>query len=107
MIFIVTLVILPMGFSIALSFFLGGLCCVIPNLFFAVRFFGKSGAIDARNILSGFYRAEITKLILTGAMFWLIFSFIPVTIMPIFVGFSIAQLAFWVSLILLSSKRAI
>ncbi|MCB1828281.1 MAG: ATP synthase subunit I [Coxiellaceae bacterium] len=87
--------------QIAFSFLLGGMVCVLPNLYFARRFCLRTGAQNPRALLNDLYRAEIGKLILTAFTFWLIFSCIPVTIAPVFIGFITAQVAFWVSLLLL------
>ena len=94
------------GGNFALSIFFGAMTCIIPNLYFAKRFCRQTGAQNARNILFDLYKAEVFKLLLTGGMFLLIFTFIPVTITPIFVGFICTQAAFWVSISILKAEKA-
>lgn len=108
---LLTIVLITLGtlmmttISIAQSFFLGGMSCVIPNWFFAKRFCRTTGAQNARNIVFDIYTAEFLKLLLTGLIFWLIFTFIPVTITPIFIGFISAQAMFWVSVLILKNGK--
>lgn len=93
------------GQQIAWLFMLGALTCIIPNFYFATRFCRQTGAQHAKQIMLDIYKAEFFKLVLTGAIFGLIFMFIDVTIAPIFTGFICAQASFWVSGSILRLKQ--
>lgn len=95
------------GHDVAIALLLGGVANVVPNAYFCWKMSRQTGAQNAKAILKNFYRGEVSKLLLTAAIFGLIFRFIPVTILPVFVGFIIAQSAFWVSLLILKSERVI
>ncbi|MDX1432005.1 MAG: ATP synthase subunit I [Gammaproteobacteria bacterium] len=67
---------LVQGAQPAYSAFLGGLACLIPDAYFAVRVFGRPGAGPAEHMAGRMLRAEIAKLILSVVVLGFIFAFI-------------------------------
>jgi F0F1-type ATP synthase assembly protein I len=49
----------------------------------------------AKQIIRGMYRAEMIKLLLTGVLFMVVFTYLPVKVGFLFVGFVLAQLTVW------------
>lgn len=64
----ITAVLLVFGRELALSAFLGGLVCVLPNLYFARQIFTKRRIAVAPTLLRTVYIAEFIKLGLTIAL---------------------------------------
>lgn len=97
--FLVGLAIWPIWeFRAAASVWVGGLTCALPNLYFAHRFFKDTGALAAKQIVRGMYRAEIVKLLLTGLLFVVVFETLPVDVLAFFIGFVFAQFTGFVML---------
>ena len=98
--FLVTVVLaaglLTQGQLIAGSAFIGGLICVIPNLYLARRLTAKRTA-DPNELTRIIYTAEFGKLVITAALFAGVFAtqewIQPVALL---VGFALAQLTHWV-----------
>lgn len=82
-----------------LSSALGGLAAFVPNAYFALRIFKSSGK-PARKILNAFYAGESGKLILTAALFIMIFKVPNLQILPLFVGYMSALSVFWFALLM-------
>ncbi len=88
------------------SFFIGGLVCVLPNVYLYWQVFSYSGARAAKQIIKALYLGECVKLLLTAVGFagaLMISWMLP---MWLFVGFIVAQMGFWLAPIILSSLRA-
>ena len=98
--FLVTLTLavglLPQGQQIAGSALVGGLICVIPNLYLARRITAKRTA-DPNELTRIIYTAEFGKLFITAALFAGVFA-TQEWIQPIalLAGFGLAQLTHWV-----------
>lgn len=89
--FVVALISWPFSnLRVSYSILLGGLVCVVPSLYFAYKFFSVTGALAAQKIARTFFRAEIGKLLLTGLLFVVVFTFLPVDVAPFFGGFVVA-----------------
>ncbi|MCG6871029.1 MAG: ATP synthase subunit I [Gammaproteobacteria bacterium] len=72
------------------SALVGGMICTLPNAFFAWRLFGARVAPDPSAVYA-FYRAEIGKLILTGALFALAFwALKELNVLVLFLTFGLA-----------------
>ncbi len=70
------------------SFFLGGMIQCIPNWYFARQVFKFSGAAAAQRVTQSFYRAEVSKFVLTGLGFALVFTLVDNLSHPaLFTGF--------------------
>ena len=90
---------LGMGWPQGMSSALGGVAAFVPNLYFALRMVKASGQ-PARKIVNSFYVGESGKLLLTVALFILIFKVPNVEILPLFVGYITALSVFWFALIM-------
>lgn len=87
------------GWQKALSSALGGLVAFIPNLYFALRVSG-SAEQEARKILRSFYVGESVKLLMTAALFILIFQIPSIEILPLLAGYIAALSVFWFALLM-------
>jgi len=94
------------GTVAAYSALLGGLICVIPNAWFAGRLLRKSGPGDSRAFLSAAYVGEAGKLIITAALFALVFSQVrPLHAPALFVAFVACLMTNWIGLIFIGRGR--
>ncbi|MGB5246449.1 MAG: ATP synthase subunit I [Woeseia sp.] len=76
------------------SALLGGLCCVLPNAYLALRLVAPRRDRGAQALLNAAYIGEFGKLALTVLMFSLVFAFVrPLQPLPLFIGFIACQLA--------------
>jgi ATP synthase protein I len=89
------------------SLFLGGMVCVLPNLYFAYKLFLQTGAQDIRLIVKAFYFGEIVKFLLTILFFYIAFKYLNVSKLPFFIGFFIAQFSFGVGALLLRNRKVV
>ena len=81
------------GYVSAYSALLGGLTCVIPNAFLALRLAVPRRDPGAGALVSAAYIGELGKLALTVLMFSLVFTLVrPLAAGPLFAGFIAAQL---------------
>ena len=79
------------------SALLGGLICWLPSCWFAYRAFRYRGARAAKLIVRSFYAGEAGKLLLTMALFTLVFvNLESVNALALFAGFAGVQLVNWV-----------
>jgi len=75
------------------SALLGGLTCVIPNAFLALRLVVPRREPGAGALVKAAYIGELGKLALTVIMFSVIFTLVqPLAALPLFAGFIGAQL---------------
>ncbi len=81
----------------AYSIFLGGFSCVLPCIYFAHKLFAYIGARMAKQAIRAFYLGELTKLLMVAILSILVFKFIPINPFAYFIGFILAQLAFWIA----------
>ncbi|HIG92323.1 MAG: F0F1 ATP synthase assembly protein I [Methylococcales bacterium] len=82
-----------------ISSLLGGVVAIIPNLYFALKVSSSTGQ-DAKKVVRTFYVGESAKLILTAVMFFLVFQWPEIEIMPLMVGYIAALTVFWFALII-------
>lgn len=75
-IFIAVVSLLFSGTVLAYSAFLGGLISALPNSYFALHAFRYQGARNAQNVVKGFIRGELGKIIITVMLFALSFTLI-------------------------------
>lgn len=81
----------------AYSVLLGGFCCILPSIYFAHKLFKYVGARMAKKAIAAFYLGEVIKLFMVGALSILVFKFVPIIPMSYFIGFIVAQIAFWIA----------
>lgn len=75
------------------SALLGGLTCVIPNAFLALRLAAPRRDAGARGLVRAAYIGEIGKIALTVLMFSMVFTLVrPLAAGPLFTGFIAATL---------------
>ncbi len=75
------------------SALLGGLICVIPNAFLALRLAVPRREPGAQALVRAAYIGELGKLVLTVLMFGAVFITVrPLAAGPLFAGFIVAQL---------------
>lgn len=89
-----------LGVSDARSVLLGGLICLLPNVFLATRLFvaGRSG--DARRVLRAAWLGEFGKLLLTAVMFaWVFINVQPLNAGLLFGAYIAAQSVVLVALL--------
>lgn len=74
--------------DMTVSFIVGGLIQLLPNMYFARQVFRFSGAAAAHRVTQSFYRGEMGKFLFTGAGFALAFAAIdPLVPQALFGGF--------------------
>ncbi|MDD5462481.1 MAG: ATP synthase subunit I [Methylococcales bacterium] len=99
------ILIITSGFAIAggwqqgLSSVLGGIAAFVPNLYFALRIVKASG-LKPRKIVNSFYAGESGKLLLTAALFIMIFQVPNIKILPLLTGYITALSMFWFALLM-------
>lgn len=87
---------LAFGLTPAYSVLLGGLICVVPNVYFAYRTFKFRGARAAREIVRSFYAGEAGKLALTAVLFAAVFIGVKsLNPLALFAGFCLVQMIGW------------
>ena len=102
---VLTVIIMTAGLALAgerpyaLSAALGGAAAFIPNLYFALRVH-KSAGQEARKIVNSFYAGESGKLLLTAAMFFMIFHLPHIEILPLLAVYIAALSVFWFALLM-------
>lgn len=81
------------GFASGYSALLGGLTCVIPNAFLALRLLAPRRDPGPGALVRAAYIGELGKLALTVLMFGVVFTQVkPLAAGPLFAGFIAAQL---------------
>ena len=81
----------------AYSVMLGGVCCILPSIYFAHKVFHYLGARRAKQAIRAFYFAELVKLLLIALFSIVVFKFVAINLLDYLLGFIIAQLAFWIA----------
>ena len=93
---IVAAISLSVGKVHAYSALLGGLICVLPNLYFVRKTFAYSGARAARQIVNAFYKGEAIKLVLTAVLFALVYVYVkPLEPAAMLIAFILVQTTNW------------
>ena len=83
------------GAQFGYSALAGTAIAVLPNFVFATLAFSHMGASVAGKVLKGFYWGEAVKLLLTIALFSLVFINLKVAFMPLFVCYVLALVVHW------------
>lgn len=83
------------GAQYGLSALAGGAIAVLPNFVFATLAFSHTGASSAGKVMKTFYWGEAVKLLLTIAMFSLVFINLKVVFMPLFVCYVATLFVHW------------
>jgi len=89
-----------------LSAMYGGLIAWLPNMYFALRAFRYRGARAAQKIVRSFYAGAFGKMILTMAMFAIVFIKVkPISALALFIGFAIVQTMNWIVPLLVAVRE--
>jgi len=75
----------------------GGLAALIPNWYFARKTTQHKGE-EARKVVRSFYAGESGKLIITAALFAMIFQDPEIEFMAVFTAYVLALTVFWFAL---------
>ena len=90
------------------SALLGGLTCVIPNAFLALRLAAPRRDPGAHALVRAAYIGELGKLALTVLMFSMVFLLVqPLQAGSLFAGFIVAQLATFSGLLMRDRKTEV
>ncbi len=101
---LLSLILLPVSINTAVSAFMGGLCCSIPNAFLIWKAFRYRGASAAKQIASSFYQGEAGKFVLTIMAFVLVFTLVkPVEPLALFGAFAVVQSINWLTPLLIKN----
>jgi ATP synthase protein I len=87
------------GESYIIPSFLGGLIAFLPNLYFAYRISLAKGE-SAKIIVRSFYSGESRKILLTCALFAIVFQVPDIQIFPLMTCFVAVLSVFWFALVL-------
>lgn len=87
------------------STLLGGLVSILPNIYFARRFFASGRSADAKKIVRTFYLGELFKLLITVALALLVITQLPVLILPFLTGLVAATLGLWFAPVFANRQR--
>lgn len=96
--------ILLSGTTAAISALLGGLVNMIPNAYFARTMFRYQGARAAKQIVNSFYKGEALKIVLSIALFMLVFKFFNIVPLVFFATYIVAQMVFWFAPLIFDNK---
>jgi ATP synthase protein I len=87
------------GWAEAKSALLGGVTAFLPNAYFAAKFGRVDKTKTTKQIVRSFYVGETIKIILTAALFFLIFQLPDIAFIPLFIGFVSVLMVFWFALL--------
>lgn len=93
----VSLLLLLVSKTAALSAFLGGLLCVLPHAYFTSYAFRYMGARSASMIARSFYRGESGKFLLSMVGFAAVFVLVkPLNVLALFLAYIAMLLVQWI-----------
>lgn len=95
--FLAALCLLMGGTKAAYSAILGGIVCMVPNIFFARSLFRYQGARSAKKIVNAFYKGEAIKIILSIVLFAIVFIIGNINALAFFITYIVVQMTFWVA----------
>lgn len=79
------------------SILVGGVICIVPNLFFAHRFFSTKHRLRPAQILISFYVGELVKMLLSALLIVLAVMYLKMQLLPTVLSYFVANLAFWMA----------
>jgi ATP synthase protein I len=86
----------PIDATIAYSILIGGMIQIVPQAYFTRLAFRYMGAKQAPEILRAIHKGEAGKLLLTGLLFALAFTFIkPINVAGLFLSYSAMIIVQW------------
>ena len=75
-VFVAVIFLLISDVVLSYSLLVGGLISAVPNSYFALHAYRYQGARNAQNVVKGFIRGELGKIIMTVVLFALSFTLI-------------------------------
>ncbi|MGC1181850.1 ATP synthase subunit I [Legionella sp.] len=93
------------GVNAASSALLGGMVCVVPNIYFARKLFKYQGARSAKQIVNSFYKGEAVKIILSIALFMAIFVWVKITPLAFFMSYIMILMTHWFTPLIIVNKQ--
>lgn len=93
------------GANAASSAVLGGMVCVIPNIYFARKLFEYQGARSARQIVNSFYKGEAIKIFLSIVLFTAVFMWIKITPLAFFAAYIMILITHWFAPLVIVNKQ--
>jgi ATP synthase protein I len=91
------------GLNYGFGAILGGLACIIPNLYFINKVFSDSKR-TFQKITVDFYFGEFVKIFLSALLLVLILKFTPVKLIPTITGYIGAYMSIWLVPLLILIK---
>jgi ATP synthase protein I len=86
---------LAFGLNAGGSVILGGLVCIIPNMYFAIKLFRHQGARAIKQIVNGFYVGEALKIMLTMILFTVVLVLFRITPLAFFGSYFTILMTHW------------
>ncbi|MDF1684318.1 MAG: ATP synthase subunit I [Legionellaceae bacterium] len=83
------------GLSSARSILLGSLVSLVPQAWFARVIFREQRARFSQQILKSAYRGEAMKLLMSAALFAVVFRWVDVVPVMFFAGYFMVHVTFW------------
>ena len=85
------------GWSYAVSPLLGSGIALLPNLYFAYKIY-LARHLPAQGIVNAFYAGETVKLVLTVALFAMVFQIPAIDFLTLLAGYAAVLSVFWFAL---------
>ena len=87
------------GRTAAYSGLIGGMICLLPNTFLALRIIAAGMKREPRALVRGIYAGEAGKMMLSAMLFIVAFTLVkPLAVGWLFAGFIATQSVMWVAL---------
>lgn len=87
------------GVKPAYSALVGGGINIVTTAYFARRVFAARPGATAKRMVRAFYVGEVTKILLTVALFTLALLWLELAFLPLFTAYALTMLAFWLALL--------
>lgn len=86
------------GTKAGYSALIGGGINFLTTAYFARRVFTAGPGSTAKRMVRAFYVGEVIKIVLTVALFTVVFLWLDVAFLPLFLAYVVTMLAFWIAL---------
>ena len=100
---LIVVAVLALGFLVsggwhnAYSVLCGGVASVLPSFLYALALVSTTSTRKAGRIVITLFFGEFAKLIFSGALLVSMLLLLPVNLLPLFLGFFVAHLGFWIA----------
>lgn len=84
----------------------GGIACILPNLYFAYRFFSRKHTKRPGQIVVSFYLGEFVKMIVSALIIVLAVLYGHAWLLPTVIGYFVANSVFWFAPTLVLKQQA-